>query len=77
MRTAAKANARAWGHEDAAYQFAGMLIVSLFPALFWTLALAGMGAAIGHAPSAMALMTVGTAIAAFCAAVFQALLAHR
>jgi hypothetical protein len=77
MRTAAKANARAWGHEDAAYQFAGMLIVSLFPALFWTLAVAGVGAAIGHSPSAMALLAVGAAVAAFCAAIFQALVAHR
>ena len=57
------------------HQFAGMLLVSLFPALFWTALLAAGGAAVGHAPSALALMTVGTAIAAFLAAVTHALFA--
>ena len=37
--------------DDAAHRFAGLLIVSLFPALFWTALIAGIGAAVGHAPS--------------------------
>jgi len=61
--------------DEATHQFAGMLIISLFPALFWTALLAAGGAAVGHAPSAMTLMTVGTAIAAFLAAVTHALFA--
>jgi len=55
----------------------GMLVVSIVPALFWTLIVAGIGGAVGHAPSAMALMTFGTAVALFCAAVFQSLLARH
>lgn len=77
MQTAAKVLARPRTSEDAVYQFAGMLVVSLFPALFWTLAIAGIGSAVGHAPSAAALMVFGTAIAAFCASVFHALLIRR
>lgn len=76
MPTATKAIARAArirSNDDAAYQLAGMLLVSLFPALFWTLCLAGIGSAVGHTPSAAALMTFGTAVAAFCATVFQVL----
>jgi hypothetical protein len=67
--------ARHRADDDAAHQFAGLLIVSLFPALFWTALIAGVGAAIGHAPSPAALMIVGTAIAAFLAAVARALFA--
>ncbi|MFA5898554.1 MAG: hypothetical protein WC829_05515 [Hyphomicrobium sp.] len=78
MQTAAaKAVARPSGHSHAAYQLMGMLIVSIVPALFWTLIVAGIGGAVGHAPSAMALMTFGTAVALFCAAVFQSLLARH
>ena len=77
MQTATKVIARALPHEDAAHQFAGMLIVSLFPALFWTLLAAGIGSSVGHAPSTVALLTFGTAVAVFCAAVFQALTAKR
>jgi hypothetical protein len=77
MRTATKAIARTRSYEEAGYQFAGMLIVSLFPALFWMLAIAGVGAAVGHAPSVTSLMVFGTAVAAFCAAVFQAMTAQR
>ncbi|MEI9901399.1 MAG: hypothetical protein WDN31_16090 [Hyphomicrobium sp.] len=50
-----------------------MLVVSLFPALFWTVSVAGIGSAVGHSPSAASLMVFGTAVAAFCAAVFHAL----
>ncbi len=57
----------------AAYRFAGLLIVALFPALFWTAVAAGIGAAVGHVPSPAALMTFGAAVATFCAAVGQAL----
>ena len=77
MQTAAKVLARPRTSEDAAYQFAGMLVVSLFPALFWTFAIAGIGTMIGHAPSTAALMVFGTAIAAFCATIFHALLIRR
>jgi hypothetical protein len=48
--------------------------VSLFPALFWTALIAGIGSAVGHSPSAVSLMTIGTAIAVFCAGVGQMLL---
>jgi hypothetical protein len=77
MKTAAKAIARTAGHEDAVYHFAGIALVSLFPALFWTLAVAGIGSAVGHTPSTMALIAFGTAIAAFCGAIFQALVTQR
>lgn len=59
--------------DDAAHRFAGLLIVSLFPALFWTALIAGIGAAVGHTPSPAALVTFGTAVAAFLALVGQAL----
>ena len=77
MRTSVKAIAQTRDHEDSGYHFAGMLIVSLFPALFWTLAIAGAGAALGHIPSTTALIVFGTAVAAFCAAIFQALAVQR
>ena len=59
---------------DAAYRIAGTLIVTLFPALFWTVALAAGGAAVGHNPSALVLATFASAIAAFLAAIWHALL---
>jgi hypothetical protein len=77
MQTATKAMARARNYEDVGYQFAGMLIVSLFPAMFWTLAIAGVGAAVGHAPSVTSLMVFGTSVAAFCATVFQVMTTQR
>ncbi len=69
----ASAVARARAHDDARYLFAGLLIVSLFPALFWMTVAAGIGAAVGHAPTPAALMTFGAAVAAFLALVGQAL----
>jgi len=77
MPSATKAIARTFSHEDAAYRLAGMLIVSLFPALFWTLAVSGIGAAMGHVPDLVALIMVGTSVAVFCAMIFQALSARR
>lgn len=58
---------------EASYRFAGLVIVALFPALFWTAVAAGIGAAVGHMPTPAALMTFGAAVATFCAAVGQAL----
>jgi hypothetical protein len=59
--------------DDGTHQVAGLLIVSLFPALFWMAVVAGIGAAVGHAPAPAALMTFGTAVASFLALVCQAL----
>jgi hypothetical protein len=59
---------------DATYRFAGLLIVALFPALFWTAVAAGIGAAVGYMPTPAALMTFGVAVGTFCAAAGQALL---
>ncbi|KAB2941436.1 MAG: hypothetical protein K8F92_20900 [Hyphomicrobium sp.] len=72
----AKAIARTRAHDDAAFHLAGLLIVSLFPALFWTALAAGIGGATGYAPGPLALMTFGTAVAVFCATVFHALVAR-
>ena len=58
---------------EASYRLAGLLIVSLFPALFWTTVLAIGGYALGTPLSPLALATVGAAIAAMLAAVFKAL----
>lgn len=77
MQIAAKAIASTRRSENAGHPFAGMLLVSLFPALFWSLSAAGIGAAVGHTPSATALTVFGAAIAAFCAVVFQALVIRR
>ncbi|MTD95692.1 hypothetical protein GIW81_15235 [Hyphomicrobium sp. xq] len=73
----AKAITRRDAQDEASYQFAGLLIVSLFPALFWTALIAGIGAAVGHSPSAVSLMTIGTAIAIFCAGVGQMLFSQK
>lgn len=73
MQLAAKRTRAIARHDDAAHPVAGLLIISLFPALFWTALVAGIGAAVGHLPSPMALATFGAAIAAFLAAVFHAL----
>jgi Zn-dependent protease with chaperone function len=65
------------GHDDATHQFVGLLIVALFPALFWTAVAAGVGAAIGHAPTPAALMAFGATVAAFCALIGQALFSRN
>jgi hypothetical protein len=62
-------------HEgDAAWLIVGTLIVTLVPALFWTTVFAALGAALGHMPSALAMATFGSAIAAFLAGLWHALL---
>ena len=73
----AKSVARREEQDEASYRFAGLLIVSLFPALFWTALIAGIGSAVGHSPSAVSLMTIGTAIAVFCAGVGQMLFSRN
>lgn len=62
--------------QDAANRLTGLLIMSLFPALFWTALVAGIGAAIGHVPSPLTLATFAAAVAAFLAAVGHALLSR-
>jgi hypothetical protein len=73
----AKSVVRRETQDEASYRFAGLLIVSLFPALFWTALIAGIGSAVGHSPSAVSLMTIGTAIAVFCAGVGQMLFSRN
>ena len=73
----AHAVAHAREHDDAPHQFIGLLIVALFPALFWMAAAAGIGAAIGQSPAPLALMTFGAAVAAFCAVIGQALFSRN
>jgi hypothetical protein len=58
------------------HRLTGVLIASVFPALAWTGLLAAVGAAIGNPPGTLLLMTVGTVIAGFLAAVLRALLAR-
>ena len=66
---------------EAFYRLLGLLIVSLFPTLFWT-TVAAVGAsavgasALGAPLSPLALATIGAAIAAFLAAVFNQLFAR-
>jgi hypothetical protein len=59
--------------DDNSHRLAGLAIVSVIPALFWTAVLAVVGNAIGHALDPLALATIGAAIAAFLAAVVTAL----
>jgi hypothetical protein len=74
-RTHAVAHTR--GHDEVTHQFVGLLIVALFPALFWMAIAAGIGAAVGHAPTPAALMTFGASVAAFCALIGQALFSRN
>jgi hypothetical protein len=62
-----------YARDDAWYQLAGLLVVALFPALFWTAVAAGIGAAVGSMPTPAALMTFGAAVATFCGVVAQSL----
>jgi hypothetical protein len=59
--------------DPGSHRLAGLAIVSLVPAVFWTTVLAVGGNAIGHPLDPMALATIGAAIAAFLAAVVTAL----
>jgi hypothetical protein len=59
--------------DQGSHRVAGLLIVSLFPALFWTGLLALVGGVIGQPLDPLALATIGAAIAAFLAAVVTAL----
>ena len=61
---------------EASYRLVGLLIVSLFPALFWTIVVALGASALGAPLNPLALATVGAAIAALLAAVFNALFAR-
>jgi hypothetical protein len=61
---------------DASYRLLGLLVASLFPALFWTALLAAGAFALGVSLSPLALATVGAAIAAVLAGVFSALTAR-
>jgi len=61
---------------EASYRLVGLLVVSLFPALFWTALLAAGTFAFGVSLSPLALATVGAAIAALLAGVFSALTAR-
>jgi len=61
---------------EASYRLLGLLIVSLFPALFWTTVAAVGASALGAPLSPLALATIGAAIAAFLAAVFNQLFAR-
>jgi hypothetical protein len=76
--TAAKsaANFDVEAAREASYRLLGLLIVSLFPALFWMTVLAVGAFALGMPLSPLALATVGAAIAVFLAAVFNALFAR-
>ena len=73
QRTTKMAISRARRQEDAGHQLAGMMIVSLFPALFWTMSIAGVGSLVGHPFSTSALTAFGAAVALVCASVFQVL----
>jgi hypothetical protein len=59
--------------DHGSHRLAGLAIVSVIPALFWTAVLAVVGNAVGHALDPLALATIGAAIAAFLAAVVTAL----
>lgn len=54
----------------------GLVIAALLPALFWTLLVAGIGHAIGQAPSLATLMLIGSSIAAFLALVVGSIIAR-
>jgi hypothetical protein len=63
--------------DDAGYQLAGLLIIALFPALFWTAVVAGIGAVIGYTLAPAALMAFGASVAAFLGLVCQALFSRN
>jgi hypothetical protein len=50
---------------DAAYRVAGLTVIAVFPALFWTALAALIGNAVGHPPGVATLATMGAAIATF------------
>jgi len=54
----------------------GLLIMSLFPALFWTGLIALAAAAIGQPLGTLALVSIGVAIAIFLAVVISTLVAR-
>ena len=62
---------------EASYRLLGLLIVSLFPALFWTTVAAIGASALGAPLSPLALATIGAAIAAFLAAALNQLFARN
>jgi hypothetical protein len=59
---------------NTAYRLMGLTVIALVPALFWTGVVALIGAAIGHPPGAITLLTVGAVIATFLFTVVSALL---
>jgi hypothetical protein len=63
------------GGGDDHYRLLGLMIIALFPALFWTGLLALAGYAIGQPPSVVTLTTVAAAIATFLFAATAALYA--
>jgi hypothetical protein len=73
--TAHRSATRTLDSGDAHYRLLGLMIMALFPALFWTGLLALAGSAVGHPVSAVTLTTVGAAIATFLFAATAALFA--
>lgn len=55
----------------------GVALASLLPALFWTTIYALVGSALGQAPGAATLVTVGLAITSFLAVVVGGLTARQ
>lgn len=55
------------------YRLVGLLVIALFPALFWTALIAGAAALAGSGISPLTLLTIGVAIAATCSLIGQLL----
>lgn len=55
----------------------GLALASLLPALFWTAVYGLVGSALGQAPAAATLFTIGFSIAAFLAVVVGSLMARQ
>ncbi|KWT64184.1 hypothetical protein APY04_3448 [Hyphomicrobium sulfonivorans] len=58
------------------YRFVGLLVIALFPALFWTALIAAVGSMAGTGISQLTLLTIGTTIMATCGLIGQLLFAR-
>ena len=76
-RIAAPAEFIAGEIASARFRLAGLMIVSVLPALFWTTVLSGIGEFYGVSFAAQSLAITGGAIALFLATVCAPLMARR
>lgn len=74
LRTVASVRSSAGLHKDPVTSAAGIIICAIVPAIFWCAVIWWVGHALGKAPNAATMATIGTTIATFLTVIGSAVL---